>query len=113
MRCPAVYPPDPTLGVTDPQMLPPPKLVSRSRNYVHRPCPVCGGAVASASRIMRLFRASSSRFHSDPPPQEASSIASTTDTPATTPRSDRSLEGPRSAVLPPRSTPSPNASAVG
>src|SRR5947209_6441239 len=42
MRCPAVYPPDPTLGVTDPQMLPPPKLVSRSRNYAHRPCPLCG-----------------------------------------------------------------------
>jgi hypothetical protein len=42
MRCPAVYPPDPTLGITDPQMLPPPKLVSRSRNYAHRPCPLCG-----------------------------------------------------------------------
>ena len=27
MRCPGVYPPDPTLGITDPQMLPPPKLV--------------------------------------------------------------------------------------
>ena len=23
-------------------MLPPPKLVSRSRNHVHRPCPLCG-----------------------------------------------------------------------
>jgi hypothetical protein len=42
MRCPGVYPPDPTLGITDPQMLPPPKLVSRSRNYEHRPCPLCG-----------------------------------------------------------------------
>ena len=42
MRCPAVYPPDPTLGITNPQMLPPPKLVSRSRNYEHRPCPLCG-----------------------------------------------------------------------
>ena len=42
MRCPAVYPPDPTLGITDPQMLPPPKLVPRSRNYEHRPCPRCG-----------------------------------------------------------------------
>ena len=37
-----VYPPDPTLGITDPQMLPPPKLVARSRNYEHRPCPLCG-----------------------------------------------------------------------
>ena len=42
MRCPSVYTPDPTPGITDPQMLPPPKLVSRSRNYVHRPCPLCG-----------------------------------------------------------------------
>src|SRR6516165_9271253 len=42
MRCPGVYPPDPTLGITDPQMLPPAKLVSRSRNYEHRPCPLCG-----------------------------------------------------------------------
>ena len=25
MLWPAVYPPDPTLGITDPQMLPPPK----------------------------------------------------------------------------------------
>ena len=25
MRCPAVYPPDPTLGITDPQMLPVPE----------------------------------------------------------------------------------------
>jgi uncharacterized protein (DUF983 family) len=42
MRCPEVYPPDLTLGITDPQRLPPPKLVSRSRNYEHRPCPLCG-----------------------------------------------------------------------
>ena len=42
MRCPGVYPPDPTLGITDPQMLPPPKLVARSRSYQHRPCPLCG-----------------------------------------------------------------------
>ena len=42
MPCPAVYPPDPTLGITDPQMLPTPKVVQRSRNYPHRPCPECG-----------------------------------------------------------------------
>jgi len=42
MRCPGVYPPDPTLGISDPQMLPPPKLVARSRNDEHRPCPRCG-----------------------------------------------------------------------
>jgi hypothetical protein len=32
MLYPGVYPPDPTLGITDPQMLPPPKLVPRSRS---------------------------------------------------------------------------------
>jgi hypothetical protein len=42
MLCPGVYPPDPSLGITDPQMLPSPKLVPRSRNYEHRPCPRCG-----------------------------------------------------------------------
>jgi hypothetical protein len=42
MLCPAVYPPDPTLGITDPQMLPSPKRVLRSRNHEHRPCPKCG-----------------------------------------------------------------------
>ena len=42
MLCPAVYPPDPTLGIADPQMLPAPKVVPRSRNYPHRPCPECG-----------------------------------------------------------------------
>jgi hypothetical protein len=50
MRCPAVYPPDPTLGITDPQMLPPPKLVARSRNFEHRPCPLCGKS-SSRDRI--------------------------------------------------------------
>jgi hypothetical protein len=39
MLRPAVYPLDPTLGITDPQMLPSPKVVLRSRNYPHRPCP--------------------------------------------------------------------------
>jgi hypothetical protein len=34
MLCPGVYPPDPTLGITDPQMLPPSKLVRRSRNHL-------------------------------------------------------------------------------
>ena len=42
MLCPGVYPPDPTLGLTDPRMLPSPKLVPRSRNYERRPCPECG-----------------------------------------------------------------------
>jgi hypothetical protein len=42
MLCPAVYPPDPTSGLTDPQMLPSPNRVRRSRNSAHRPCPECG-----------------------------------------------------------------------
>src|SRR5438874_190962 len=42
MLCPGVYSPDPTVGITDPQDLPAPKLISRSRNYEHRPCPQCG-----------------------------------------------------------------------
>src|SRR5438270_13827405 len=42
MLCPAVYPPDPTLGITDPERLPAPKVVRRSRNSSHRPCPACG-----------------------------------------------------------------------
>ena len=44
-RCHALswsLPAGPHLGITDPQMLPPPKLVPRSRNYEHRPCPECG-----------------------------------------------------------------------
>ncbi len=41
MLCPAVYPPDATSGLTDPQRLPPPKVVRRSRNDEHRPCPEC------------------------------------------------------------------------
>ena len=42
MLCPGVWPPDPTLGITNPQVLPPPKPVRHSRNYEHRPCPGCG-----------------------------------------------------------------------
>ena len=35
-------PAGPYSGITDPQDVPPPKLVPRSRNYEHRPCPECG-----------------------------------------------------------------------
>ncbi len=41
MLCPGVYPLDPTLGITDPEMLPP-RSRPCSRNYPHRPCPECG-----------------------------------------------------------------------
>ncbi|MBV8487206.1 MAG: hypothetical protein JO161_02890 [Planctomycetaceae bacterium] len=50
MRCPGVDPPDSTLGIADPPMLPPAKLVSRSRNYTHRPCPL-GGKSCPRDRI--------------------------------------------------------------
>ena len=33
MLCPAVLPPDPTLGITDPQMLPSPKVVPRRSEF--------------------------------------------------------------------------------
>lgn len=39
---PGEYLPDPTEGITNPEDLPKPKVVSRSRNFEHRPCPQCG-----------------------------------------------------------------------
>ena len=39
---PGEYLPDPTEGITDPKDLPKPKIVERSRNFSHRPCPRCG-----------------------------------------------------------------------
>ena len=41
MLGPGEYLPDPTEGITDPKDLPQPKIVERSRNYSHRPCPRC------------------------------------------------------------------------
>src|SRR4051794_41870923 len=68
MRCPAVYPPDPTLGITDPQMLPPPKLVSRSRNYVHRPCPLCGKSCPRDRIFTRILHDLGDPVAGRPPP---------------------------------------------
>jgi hypothetical protein len=39
---PGEYLPDPTEGITKPEDLPQAKVVPRSRNYRHRPCPRCG-----------------------------------------------------------------------
>ena len=39
---PGAYLPDPTAGITKPEDLPKAKVISRSRNFEHRPCPGCG-----------------------------------------------------------------------
>jgi len=39
MSGPGEYLPDPTEGITRPEDLPKPKVVLRSRNYKHYPCP--------------------------------------------------------------------------
>jgi hypothetical protein len=39
---PGQYGPDPTEGITRPEDLPKAKVVRRSRNYSHLPCPQCG-----------------------------------------------------------------------
>jgi transposase-like protein len=39
---PGQYLPDPTEGITRPEDLPQAKIVRRSRNYPHLPCPQCG-----------------------------------------------------------------------
>jgi hypothetical protein len=42
MPGPGEYVGDPTEGITRVEDLPPPMVVSRSRNFAHRRCPVCG-----------------------------------------------------------------------
>jgi hypothetical protein len=39
---PGQYLPDPTEGITNPEDLPQAKIIRRSRNFTHRPCPRCG-----------------------------------------------------------------------
>ena len=41
MSGPGEYLPDSTAGVTKPENLPKAKVIQRSRNYRHRPCPRC------------------------------------------------------------------------
>ena len=42
MSGPGEYLPDPTEGITRAEDLPKPKVIQRSRNFTHRPCPRCG-----------------------------------------------------------------------
>ncbi len=42
MSGPGAYLPDPTEGITRPEDLPKAKVVRRSRNFKHPPCPHCG-----------------------------------------------------------------------
>ena len=39
---PGEYIPDPTEGISRPEDLPKPRVRLRSRNFGHRPCPLCG-----------------------------------------------------------------------
>ena len=39
---PGQYIPDPSEGITNPEDLPQAKIIRRSRNFKHRPCPRCG-----------------------------------------------------------------------
>ena len=42
MSGPGRYVPDATEGITRPEDLPEAKVIHRSRNFSHRPCPICG-----------------------------------------------------------------------
>lgn len=42
MSGPGQYLPDPTEGISKPEDLPEAKIIPRSRNFNHRPCPHCG-----------------------------------------------------------------------
>ena len=48
---PGEYLPDPTEGITDPKDLPKPKIIQRSRNFSHRPCPRCGNTLRPDARF--------------------------------------------------------------
>lgn len=51
---PGHYAPDPTEGITRPEDLPKAKVVQRSRNDPHRPCPRCGKRCVRNRTITRL-----------------------------------------------------------
>ena len=53
---PGEYLPDPTEGITDPKDLPKPKIVERSRNFKHRPCPRCGKRCFRDKVFKRMVR---------------------------------------------------------
>ena len=44
MSGPGQYLSDPTEGITRPEDLPKAKIIRRSRNFKHHPCPFCGKA---------------------------------------------------------------------
>ena len=53
MPKPGAYTPDETQGITRAEDLPKAKILERSRNYQHRPCPKCG---RRASRLRTVVR---------------------------------------------------------
>lgn len=53
---PGEYLPDPTEGITDPKDLPKPKIVERSRNFKHRPCPRCSKRCFRDKIFKRMVR---------------------------------------------------------
>jgi hypothetical protein len=52
---PGQYLPDPSEGITNPEDLPQPKIVRRSRNFKHRPCPGCGRTCFRHGRATRVL----------------------------------------------------------
>jgi len=55
MSGPGEYLPDPTEGITRPEDLPQPKIVKRSRNYKHYPCPRCDSRCGRNSVFTRTL----------------------------------------------------------
>jgi len=52
---PGQYVPDPTEGIIDPADLPQAKIVRRSRNFTHRPCPRCGKSCFRQTAYTRVL----------------------------------------------------------
>jgi hypothetical protein len=52
---PGQYVADPTEGITNPEDLPPAKIVRRSRNFKHRPCPRCGRSCFRHGVVTRVL----------------------------------------------------------
>jgi len=53
---PGQYVPDPTAGITDPNDLPRAKIVRRSRNFTHLPCPQCGKSCFRTRTCTRVLQ---------------------------------------------------------
>ena len=52
---PGQYLPDPTEGITNPADLPQAKIIRRSRNFTHRPCPRCGKSCFRQTTYTRVL----------------------------------------------------------